>query len=142
MRLWLVSERNSTYLKQIFTLSSCENIVLWRGHFNASGDEKSMNLSINGGEGEISEESISATFDAHLFCSLCSQCLAERCLLEHFVRKVCFNPDLIYKIDTETGASSEALRITITILKKPTTYSTFRRGWYCRDEIILSQSFR
>ncbi|KAI5120764.1 hypothetical protein M0805_004727 [Coniferiporia weirii] len=28
----------------------CENIVLWRGHFNASGEEKSVNLSINGGE--------------------------------------------------------------------------------------------
>jgi len=29
---------------------SCENIVLWRGHFNASGQETSVNLSINGGE--------------------------------------------------------------------------------------------
>ncbi|KAH8108699.1 glycoside hydrolase family 35 protein [Phellopilus nigrolimitatus] len=28
----------------------CENIVLWRGHFNATGSEKSVNLSINGGE--------------------------------------------------------------------------------------------
>ncbi|KAL0580562.1 hypothetical protein V5O48_001474 [Marasmius crinis-equi] len=28
----------------------CENIVLWRGHFNGTGDEKSVNLSINGGE--------------------------------------------------------------------------------------------
>ncbi|KIM73346.1 glycoside hydrolase family 35 protein [Piloderma croceum F 1598] len=28
----------------------CENIVLWRGHFNATGNEKSVNLSINGGE--------------------------------------------------------------------------------------------
>ncbi|KAK0504453.1 glycoside hydrolase family 35 protein [Armillaria luteobubalina] len=28
----------------------CENIVLWRGHFVASGSEKSVNLSINGGE--------------------------------------------------------------------------------------------
>ncbi|KAF8173226.1 glycoside hydrolase family 35 protein [Mycena galopus ATCC 62051] len=28
----------------------CENVVLWRGHFNASGAEKSVNLSINGGE--------------------------------------------------------------------------------------------
>ncbi|KAJ7231397.1 glycoside hydrolase family 35 protein [Mycena haematopus] len=28
----------------------CENVVLWRGHFNASGEEKSVNLSINGGE--------------------------------------------------------------------------------------------
>jgi hypothetical protein len=30
---------------------SCENIVLWRGHFNATGAEKSVNLSINGGQG-------------------------------------------------------------------------------------------
>ena len=130
MRLWLVSERNSTYLssEMTFILSSCENIVLWRGHFNASGDEKSMNLSINGGEGEISEEFIFAIFDAHLPFSLCGQCLAERCLLEHIIRKVCFNPDLIYEIDTETYTSSEALRITETILKRLTTYSTFRRG--------------
>ncbi|KAJ3813869.1 glycoside hydrolase family 35 protein [Lentinula aff. lateritia] len=28
----------------------CENIVLWRGHFNATGAETSVNLSINGGE--------------------------------------------------------------------------------------------
>ncbi|TEB20124.1 glycoside hydrolase family 35 protein [Coprinellus micaceus] len=27
----------------------CENIVLWRGHFEATGAEKSVNLSINGG---------------------------------------------------------------------------------------------
>ncbi|KAI9568565.1 glycoside hydrolase family 35 protein [Boletus coccyginus] len=28
----------------------CENIVLWRGHFTATEDTKSVNLSINGGE--------------------------------------------------------------------------------------------
>ncbi|KAL5482805.1 hypothetical protein ACEPAI_9400 [Sanghuangporus weigelae] len=28
----------------------CENIVLWRGHFNATGSETSVNLTINGGE--------------------------------------------------------------------------------------------
>ncbi|KAJ7596268.1 glycoside hydrolase family 35 protein [Mycena floridula] len=28
----------------------CENTVIWRGHFNATGQEKSLNLSINGGE--------------------------------------------------------------------------------------------
>jgi hypothetical protein len=33
---------------------SCENVVLWRGHFNASGMEKSVNLSINGGQGLLS----------------------------------------------------------------------------------------
>lgn len=27
----------------------CENVVLWRGHFKATGAEKSVNLSINGG---------------------------------------------------------------------------------------------
>ena len=32
---------------------SCENIVLWRGHFNATGRETSVNLSINGGEGNF-----------------------------------------------------------------------------------------
>ncbi|KAL0060738.1 hypothetical protein AAF712_012470 [Marasmius tenuissimus] len=28
----------------------CEGVVLWRGHFQGTGDEKSVNLSINGGE--------------------------------------------------------------------------------------------
>ncbi|KAK0186877.1 glycoside hydrolase family 35 protein [Armillaria mellea] len=28
----------------------CENIVLWRGHFNGTGTEQSLNLSVNGGE--------------------------------------------------------------------------------------------
>jgi len=28
----------------------CENVVLWRGHFKSTGSEKSVNLSINGGE--------------------------------------------------------------------------------------------
>ena len=32
---------------------SCENVVLWRGHFNATGQETSVNLSINGGEGRL-----------------------------------------------------------------------------------------
>jgi hypothetical protein len=36
----------------IAALHSCENIVLWRGHFNSTGNEKSVNLSINGGAGE------------------------------------------------------------------------------------------
>jgi len=29
---------------------SCENVVLWRGHFEATGKEKSVNLTVNGGE--------------------------------------------------------------------------------------------
>ncbi|KAG6917306.1 hypothetical protein DXG01_003147 [Tephrocybe rancida] len=34
----------------------CENTVLWRGHFTATGAEKSVNLSINGGEEETDEK--------------------------------------------------------------------------------------
>jgi hypothetical protein len=34
-------------------LHSCENIVLWRGHFTATGIETSVKLLINGGEGMI-----------------------------------------------------------------------------------------
>ena len=30
---------------------SCENIVLWRGHFQATGVERSVSLAINGGQG-------------------------------------------------------------------------------------------
>ncbi|KAF8886209.1 glycoside hydrolase superfamily [Infundibulicybe gibba] len=33
-----------------FDDASCENVVLWRGHFVASGNEKTLNLSMNGGE--------------------------------------------------------------------------------------------
>ena len=54
MRLWIVSGF-CLFLQvqaEIETfLGSCENVVLWRGHFNATGEEKSVNLSINGGEG-------------------------------------------------------------------------------------------
>uniref|UniRef100_A0A8H7XXB1 beta-galactosidase n=1 Tax=Psilocybe cubensis TaxID=181762 RepID=A0A8H7XXB1_PSICU len=28
----------------------CENVVLWRGHFKATGQEKSLNLTVNGGQ--------------------------------------------------------------------------------------------
>jgi len=56
--------------------SSCENIVLWRGHFNATGDEKSVNLSINGGEGQYPYGfSMFYSLIVHLF-SLCRKCLA------------------------------------------------------------------
>lgn len=39
------------YISADFDLCSCENVVLWRGHFQSTGVEKSVNLSINGGEG-------------------------------------------------------------------------------------------
>lgn len=38
-------------LLMMMSNESCENIVLWRGHFNSTGRERSLNLSINGGEG-------------------------------------------------------------------------------------------
>ena len=40
--------------KMLMFLRSCENIVLWRGHFNATGAGKSVNISVNGGEGSLS----------------------------------------------------------------------------------------
>lgn len=36
-------------------LSSCENVILWRGHFNGTGSETSVNLTIDGGSGQFSE---------------------------------------------------------------------------------------
>lgn len=42
---------NLTQLTLYFISFSCENIVLWRGHFKATGFEKSVNLSVSGGEG-------------------------------------------------------------------------------------------
>jgi hypothetical protein len=33
-------------------LHSCEGMVLWRGHFTATGNEEHFQLSINGGKGE------------------------------------------------------------------------------------------
>ncbi|GLB38736.1 putative glycoside hydrolase family 35 protein [Lyophyllum shimeji] len=58
---WVVADRTTTNipLKPYYgdgrvlygcDYGFCENVVLWRGHFNATGAEKSVNLSINGGE--------------------------------------------------------------------------------------------
>ncbi|KAJ6779264.1 glycoside hydrolase family 35 protein [Mycena vulgaris] len=58
---WAVAERRETNVPQKMWYGDgrvlygcdygfCENVVLWRGHFNASGVEKSVNLSINGGQ--------------------------------------------------------------------------------------------
>lgn len=55
---------------------SCENIVLWRGHFNATGAEKMMNLSINGGEG-VHEFRCFALAITDCVPSLCCKCLGE-----------------------------------------------------------------
>ena len=59
MRLWIV--RSFLTRLALSILTSCpplavirENVVLWRGHFNATGTEKSVNLSINGGQGVLS----------------------------------------------------------------------------------------
>lgn len=52
---------------------SCENVVLWRGHFKATGFEKSLNLSINGGEGIYSGHI--PRFLELTLPSICCQCL-------------------------------------------------------------------
>ncbi len=49
----------SVHSMKYLVTCSCENIVLWRGHFNGTGTEQSLNLSINGGEGENTFSSIS-----------------------------------------------------------------------------------
>ncbi|KAI0930973.1 hypothetical protein AcV7_005008 [Taiwanofungus camphoratus] len=48
----------------------CENIVLWRGHFNATGSETSVNLTINGGTAFaasvwINDQFIDSTYDVY-----------------------------------------------------------------------------
>ena len=49
---------------------SCENVVLWRGHFNATGLETSVNLSINGGEGNsVSSQSSIAVLQSIAFAA-------------------------------------------------------------------------
>lgn len=68
---------------------SCENIVLWRGHFTATGAEKSVNISVNGGEGYLP----SYIVDLYkvltlLFPSIRCQCLGQRCILGDFLREV------------------------------------------------------
>ena len=65
---------------------SCENIVLWRGHFNATGRETSVNLSINGGEGNFH---ILAFLNTCLtFNSLCCQRMAKLAFPRYFIRQV------------------------------------------------------
>jgi hypothetical protein len=73
---------------------SCENIVLWRGHFNATGRETSVNLSTNGGEGS----SRTLPFvNTHLtFNSLCCQRMVELTLPRYFIWKVC----IVHLLDT------------------------------------------
>lgn len=73
-------------------MHSCENIVLWRGHFNATGAEKSLNLSVNGGEGETCFL-VFSNQSAHLLSySIRCQCLAEQRILKYVLWKVCKCP--------------------------------------------------
>jgi hypothetical protein len=63
---------------------SCENIVLWRGHFNGTG-QQSVNLSINGGEGVLYHLGlVSVDFLPSFRC----QRLVEQRLPQHILRKV------------------------------------------------------
>lgn len=83
--------------KPIFTISlwdptSCENIVLWRGHFHATGNEQSMNLSINGGEG-IRIQLIFSGSRFWLSLSFRRKRLAKWDLSQHFVWKVSIGLD-------------------------------------------------
>ena len=54
MRLRIVIETSVFHVsKKLTSTFSCENIVLWRGHFTATEDTKSVNLSVNGGTGQL-----------------------------------------------------------------------------------------
>lgn len=48
------------------TGDSCENIVLWRGHFVPTSETKTVKLAINGGEGMLSF----AFINAHLMINI------------------------------------------------------------------------
>jgi hypothetical protein len=65
---------------------SCENIVLWRGHFNATGRETSVNLSINGGEGN---SRLLSFLNTRLTSnSLCCQRMVELAFPRYLIRQV------------------------------------------------------
>jgi len=66
---------------------SCENTVLWRGHFKASGQETSVNLSINGGQGEY--RVLSSLSSRLTFNSFRCQRLVEFTLPGYFIWQVC-----------------------------------------------------
>lgn len=66
--------------------NSCENIVLWRGHFNATENTQSVNFSINGGEGRFKR--VKGTWILIMSISFRCHCLGERRILEHVIRKV------------------------------------------------------
>ena len=65
---------------------SCENIVLWRGHFNPTGQETSVNLSINGGEGNFCILPFLNT--CLTFNSFCCQRMVELAFPRYFIRQV------------------------------------------------------
>lgn len=50
LRLWLVSAAvGDGRARWTDAAASCENDVLWRGHFDGTGSEQSVNLTVNGG---------------------------------------------------------------------------------------------
>lgn len=102
---------------------SCENIVLWRGHFNATGLETSVNLSINGGEGNFAILPFLST--CLTFNSLCRQCMVELAFPRYFIWQVCTVHLLVTRwllIDVRFVAR----RIIVISLKRPTTNLSFQ----------------
>ena len=55
-------------LKQV----SCENTVLWRGHFNGTGSETSVNLTIYGGACRLTHRSLCAEILTRAFAAFAS----------------------------------------------------------------------
>ena len=72
--------------------SSCENVVIWRGHFRGSSATTSVNLTINGGTGKLS-------------CTVTDSSLVPHVALLGFAASVWINDDFI--ASTSGGTSSE-----------------------------------
>jgi hypothetical protein len=114
------------WVRTLTCCCSCENMVLWRGHFDGTGRETSVNLSINGGEGVNNHimRRLLLIFMRSLRCNR----VAERCLLEDNLWKVrtghkesisvlifsfssTNNENIISETDEEYGFPSSSVRV-------------------------------
>ncbi len=90
---------------RLMGMCSCENIVLWRGHFTATGVQKSVNLSINGGEGvSLRRSTVRAIISTT--SSVRRECLAQRCVPKHVLWEVSVPLTTIFLIPALTNCGS------------------------------------
>ncbi|KAJ7747170.1 glycoside hydrolase family 35 protein [Mycena maculata] len=88
----------------------CENVVLWRGHFNASGTEKSVNLSINGGEAFAASVWLNDVFlNTSYGKSVC--CFRLTSMISHPFASSTNNMNIIEETDDKFIFPASALRL-------------------------------